>query len=182
MAQFQVPQFIDAEPKIVGPLTIKQFAYVGIAGMLSFMLFFFLKLAIWLPVTIVLGLIACTFAFLKYNGRPFIVLFINAALYIWKPKLYLWQRQDVAPTMPTAPTMPSIATPSTSKIRSLWLSMITRKSAIELNRPISPLATAPIGKPSGTTVVVHPIKTGAPGSGGNQLLRDLKKRKSDYGY
>lgn len=182
MAQFQVPQFIDTEPKIVGPLTIKQFAYIGIAGMIGFFLFFFLKLAIWLPIVVVLGLIACAFAFLKYNGRPFASLFVNAALYIWRPKLYLWQRKDIAPTMPNAPTMPRMTPSSGSKIHSLWLAMIAQRPTIKLDRSVTPPLVMPTLKPSESAAVVHPVTRGIEGAGGNQMLRDIKKRKRDYGY
>ena len=45
--QFQVPQFIETEDKIVGPLTLRQFLYIGAAGLLSFLLFFVLKIWFW---------------------------------------------------------------------------------------------------------------------------------------
>ena len=39
--QFQVPQFIDVENKIIGPLSLRQFLYLAGAGLISFMLFFY---------------------------------------------------------------------------------------------------------------------------------------------
>lgn len=140
MAQFQVPQFIETEPKIVGPLTLKQFMYVGVAGLLSFFMFFTLRLELWLIITVIMGLVASAFSFLKYNGRPFEVLFINAALYIWKPKLYLWQRKDVQPKMPTVPQISNSSVSGlapTSKIRATWLSLVTKKGS-----PVQPAAPA----------------------------------------
>ncbi len=177
MAQFQVPQFIETEPKIVGPLTIKQFAYIGIAGLLSFFLFFTLRLEIWVVLTIIMGLIACAFAFLKFNGRPFEVLFVNAALYIWKPKLYLWQRKDAVASIPQAPKMPDLTQKSSSRIHALWLGMLTKKP------PVQPVIPAiPGGAPSSAGPVIRPLQTGEIGGGGSQKLRELKRRKSDYGY
>lgn len=127
MAQFQVPQFIETEAKIVGPLTLKQFIYLAIAGLLSFALFFSLRLEVWLVITLILGISSAALAFLKYNGRPFEVFVINAALYIWKPKLYLWQRSDAIAQMPTLPKVPQLPNVTGSKVKSLWLGLITRK-------------------------------------------------------
>ena len=44
--QFKVPQFIDMEDKIVGPLTLKQFAYILGAGGFSFLLWTFIPIKI----------------------------------------------------------------------------------------------------------------------------------------
>lgn len=176
MAQFQVPQFIETEPKIVGPLTLKQFGYIGIAGLLSFFLFFSLRLEIWLILTVIMALIACAFAFLKYNGRPFEVLFKNAALYIWRPKLYLWQRKDAMAQLPSAPNISDLKQGGASKIRTLWLGMLTKKPTIGTVSP-----TIQQG-PTGNGPTIHPLGKGEVGGGGGQVLRDLKKRKRDYGY
>lgn len=178
MAQFQVPQFIETEPKIVGPLTIKQFGYIGVAGMLSFFLFFAVRMEIWVALTVLMGLIACTFAFLKYNGRPFEVMFVNAALYIWRPKMYLWQRKDAVAQLPSAPKMPNFTQQPTSKIKTLWLDMITKQPSG--SQPIVPPPSPNQISPKGP--IVHPLEKGAAGSGGTQLLRDLRRRKQDQGY
>ncbi len=176
MAQFQVPQFIETEPKIVGPLTLKQFGYIGVAGLLSFFLFFSLRLEIWLIITIILGLIACAFAFLKYNGRPFEILFVNAALYIWRPKLYLWQRKDAVASMPEAPKMPDLTQKPASKIHTLWLGMLTKKPSGGAASPVTQQT------PTAPNPIVHPIRQGETGAGGTQILRDIKQRKQDQGY
>jgi hypothetical protein len=56
--QFQVPQFIETEDKIIGPLTLKQFFYVAAAALVSFSLFFVLATWLWLLITIILGGVA----------------------------------------------------------------------------------------------------------------------------
>lgn len=91
--QFQVPQFIETEDRIVGPLTIKQFAYLAIAGVIIFMLFFILVTWLWIIISSIIGLIAAVFAFIKINGRPFIKIFISASKFVWGSKMYLWQRE-----------------------------------------------------------------------------------------
>ena len=90
--QFKVPQFIDIEDKIIGPLTLKQFLYLtGGAGILAVIWFYFelwLFILIAIPITIIfLGL-----AFYKINGRPLVYLIGSLIKYLTKPKLYLWRK------------------------------------------------------------------------------------------
>ncbi len=132
MPQFQVPQFIETESKIVGPLTLKQFIYLAIAGLLSFFLFFILKTFFWVLVTIILGLIAAAFAFFKYNGRPLTTVLMSAFQYYWNPRMYLWQREDAKANVPRF-NIPKIGAPSaspSSKLKELWLNLITKKPPI----------------------------------------------------
>jgi len=89
--QFQVPQFIETEDKIVGPLTLRQFGYVGVAGLIVFGLYFILNPLLWLLVSGILAAISVGFAFGKVNGRPvisFVAAFIDS---IWKPKVYVFR-------------------------------------------------------------------------------------------
>ena len=80
--QFQVPQFIDTEDRIVGPFTIRQFLYVASAGILSFILYFTVQTWLWAMGTIFLLAIALGLAFLKVEGRPLVhVLGRHASLF-----------------------------------------------------------------------------------------------------
>ena len=49
--QFQVPQFIETEDKIVGPFTLRQFIYVAGAGLGSVILYFSVATWLWLILT-----------------------------------------------------------------------------------------------------------------------------------
>lgn len=91
--QFQIPQFIEVEDKIVGPLTLKQFLYLAGAGAFSFIFFFLLQLWLWLILTVILVAIASAFAFVKYNGQPLPRIAWLALSFIWRPMLYTWQRE-----------------------------------------------------------------------------------------
>ncbi|MBI2055434.1 MAG: PrgI family protein [Candidatus Sungbacteria bacterium] len=92
MQQFQVPQFINVEDRIIGPLTIKQFLYsLGAAGVgLVGWRFLYLPLFILLALPVILLLLAMAFG--KIDERPFPVVFINAINYIVKPRLYIWKK------------------------------------------------------------------------------------------
>ena len=90
---FQIPQFIETEDKIVGPLTLRQFLYFAVAGGFVFMLFFFLNVGIWLVFAFFIITAAASFAFIKVNGRPLSVAAISALNFYWQPRFYLWQRE-----------------------------------------------------------------------------------------
>ena len=91
--QFQIPQFIEVENKIVGPLTLKQFLYLAAAGGLSFLFFFIFSMWLWLFITMIMAVVAFAFAFIKYNGQSLVKIVFNAFGFFWKPRLYLWQRE-----------------------------------------------------------------------------------------
>lgn len=92
MRQFSVPQFIEVEDKIFGPLTLKQFIYVlgGVAALFIMYVFlpFFLVILLGLPVA---GL-AAALAFYKVNDQPFIKVMASAIGYYSKSRLYIWKK------------------------------------------------------------------------------------------
>lgn len=91
--EFQVPQFIETKPKIVGPLTLVQFFYIGAAAGISFLAFSIFNFFIWFIITLLVGALALAFAFLKINGQSFPLILISAIKYFWRPKIYLWRRE-----------------------------------------------------------------------------------------
>jgi hypothetical protein len=90
--RFAVPQFIDVEDRLFGPLTLKQAIYLaggaGFAGVMFLLFGFFFAVLIGGPV---LGL-AFALAFVKINNRPFVNVLESAAYYVTKNKLYLWKK------------------------------------------------------------------------------------------
>ncbi len=89
--QFQVPQFIETEDKIVGPLTLRQFLYLAGAGGLSFMLYFTVQTWLWFTVSVFLFALAASLAFIKVSGRSFVHIILAAFNFYWKPQIYVWQ-------------------------------------------------------------------------------------------
>jgi len=91
--RFQVPQFIEVEDKIFGPLTVIQFIYL--AGGVGFFVAMWILLPLWLAV-IVGGPVAALglgLAFYKVNDRPFIVVLQAGLEYLFKEKLYIWEKK-----------------------------------------------------------------------------------------
>ena len=93
--RFTVPQFIEMEAKIVGPLTFRQFIFIGIAGAICFVLYFTLPFSLFLLATIVLGSGAVAFAFLKIGGQGLPTVLGNFLKFSLAPKIYLWGKKEV---------------------------------------------------------------------------------------
>ena len=89
--QFQVPQFIETEDKVVGPFSIRQFIYVGSAGIISFFLYFTVELWLWALGTVFSLAIAMGLAFIKVEGRTLTHVMSAALNFYWKPQTYVWQ-------------------------------------------------------------------------------------------
>ena len=92
--RFTVPQFIEYETKVVGPLTFKQFIFIGIAGAACFVLYFTVDFPIFLISCIVIGGIALAFAFFKVDGIPLANLLGNFLKFNLSPKMYLWKKKE----------------------------------------------------------------------------------------
>ena len=92
--RFQVPQFIEIEDKIFGPLTFKQFVYLaGGAGVCVVAFTFFPKfLAILFSLPV--AALALALAFYKVNDKPFINVVEAFFNYSLTNKLYIWKKTD----------------------------------------------------------------------------------------
>lgn len=91
--QFNVPQFVDVEDKILGPLTLKQFLLALAGGIGLLLLWYFFKLWIVIIIGIPLLLLLVAAIFIKINGRPFFN-FLTAFINYWiKPKIFIWKRK-----------------------------------------------------------------------------------------
>jgi len=91
--QFNVPQFIDIEDKIIGPLTLKQFLFLVAGAGLLFGLWLFLNLGSFIILAIPVVIFFGALAFYRPHGRSFISLVGSWIKYISKPRLYLWKRE-----------------------------------------------------------------------------------------
>jgi hypothetical protein len=90
MQQFVVPQFIDVEDKIFGPITTRQFLILLSAGGTIFLSFKYLDVALFAVITFVVGGLALLFAFYKPNGQLFHYFLLNIFQTKRKPKLRIW--------------------------------------------------------------------------------------------
>lgn len=124
--RYQVPQFIEVEDKIFGPLTLKQFLYVSGGAALGFILWSslpqFLALLIGIPVVSFF----MALAFYQSNGRPFVNMVESAVKYFFATKLYIWKKQEKKPIAKTEEVEHSdlyVPKLSDSKLRELTWSL-----------------------------------------------------------
>jgi len=93
MQQFMIPQFIDVENKIIGPLTVRQFIiFLGAAGFI----FLFFKIFTFFPAAILSVFtfgVAVVFAALKINGRAFHYFLLSLFQTFKRPTLKVWSKQ-----------------------------------------------------------------------------------------
>jgi len=94
--EFTVPQFIEKEAKIVGPLTFKQFLFIGTAGAICIILFFAVPLYLFVIFTIILVGGAAFLALYRKEGIPFYAIVFKSFMYLFKPKVFLWKKK-IAP-------------------------------------------------------------------------------------
>lgn len=93
---FQVPQFIEVEDKIFGPLSFKQFLYVVGGAGLGYIIYTFQIIPFYIrmiPVILAVGF-GLALAFYKVNDRPFISILEAGAKYFTSKRLYLWRKTE----------------------------------------------------------------------------------------
>ena len=89
--QYQIPQFIDVEDKIVGPFSMRQFIYVCVSIGFSFFLYFTVQTLPWLIFSVFIVGTGFSAAFIRINGQSLPKIVRSAFLFYWKPQLYVWQ-------------------------------------------------------------------------------------------
>ncbi|MDD3711591.1 MAG: PrgI family protein [Patescibacteria group bacterium] len=96
MQQFTVPQFIDVEPKIIGPITTRQFLIFLGAALIIFIFYKIFDFSTFVISSVLVFAISGTFAFLKINGRPFHYFILNLVQAVKKPGLRIWNHKAVS--------------------------------------------------------------------------------------
>jgi len=94
--QFQVPQFIEHEARLIGPFTVKQTAILAGIGAILFSLWFMLEQWLFFVLGIPLALIALLLGFLKINGRPLLDFFSSFLSFFISPQLFIWQKKQLS--------------------------------------------------------------------------------------
>lgn len=93
MQQFVVPQFIDVEDKVIGPITVRQFIILLASGGVEFIAWKASDFTLFLLITVTNAFLTMLFAFIKINGRPVHYLFFNIIQTIRRPHLRTWHKE-----------------------------------------------------------------------------------------
>lgn len=135
--KYQVPQFIDVEDRVIGPLTVKQFVYLaGGAGMV-FITYKYLPIYLSIILIALMGPLTLALAFYKINNKPFIDFLESAFMFYTKQNLYIWKKEQkkiVKSEVDTASEAAQVYVPrlSDSKLKELsW--------TLDINENLNPL-------------------------------------------
>ncbi|MBU4421336.1 PrgI family protein [Candidatus Parcubacteria bacterium] len=130
MQQFVVPQFIDVEDKIIGPITTRQFIIMLAALLLDFVGYKLLTFIFFIIFLLVVTGFAIIVAFAKVNGQSFHYFLLNLFQTFRKPGLRVWQKDtsnaELKKSAESAPTIaPKVVInkerPTASKLSELTL-------------------------------------------------------------
>ncbi len=128
--QFVVPQFIDVEDKIIGPVTTRQFLIILGTALLLFLDYKIMRFAYFVVTGLPIAGLAATFAFARVNGAPFHLFFLNMLQTTRRPKARVWYKDETdaeirvlmaAPPAPPSKVEPVKETVSTSRLEELTL-------------------------------------------------------------
>ncbi len=91
--QYYVPQFIESESKIIGPLSLKQFFIILGPTVLVILLYFLFRNLI---IALIAGLFliggGVAFAFYKFEGQDLLSIFSYGITFLLKPRKYIWAK------------------------------------------------------------------------------------------
>ena len=93
MQQFTVPQFIDVEDKIIGPITARQFLIMLSGFMLIAVCYKIFSFNLFLGLGILIFAISGVFAFFKVNGMPFHFFVLNFSQTTVRPGTRVWNHE-----------------------------------------------------------------------------------------
>jgi hypothetical protein len=92
MQQFVVPQFIDVEDKILGPITSRQFMILLVIGIVVFLSFRYGDFAFFIFSLIFFGGGGLIIAFVKVNGQQFHYFLLNIIQTLRRPARRVWHK------------------------------------------------------------------------------------------
>jgi len=90
--QYKVPQNIDLEDKIIGPLTLVQFVYLMTGGMIIYISFNTISSAAFYLIAIPVALLSLALTFVKVQDQSFSHFLGAFALYFAKPRKRIWHK------------------------------------------------------------------------------------------
>ena len=92
--RFQVPQFIETETKIVGPLTLKQFLWLGFGGAILTFLYITLPHIAFFVLAIPITGLFVALAYVKIDNIQLFNYIIYALSYSLNPRRYLFKKEE----------------------------------------------------------------------------------------
>ena len=114
--EYQVPQFIEVEDKIIGPLTLKQFIYIAGGAGVCVVFFSYLSILFAILFSIPVVALAAALAFYKVNGKSFVEMLEAGFSYYTGEKLLLWKHAEPGIEENTAAALKAVAEDTAARI------------------------------------------------------------------
>ncbi len=92
-----VPQFIDVEDKVAGPLTWKQLGWMIAMGAVLFVLYTIFNGIFFFLIAVPVVLLFVALAFFRPNGMAFPQFIFYSVTFLFRPKVSVWERPAYKP-------------------------------------------------------------------------------------
>lgn len=106
-----VPQYVDIEDKVAGPLTWKHIGWLFAGGVILTVLWQLLDTVTFYIVAIPVGVITAALAFVRPNGVSMVTFLGYGMTYIFRQKTYTWQNEVLKPATKTKEQKAKAAAP-----------------------------------------------------------------------
>jgi len=90
---FVVPQFIEVESKVIGPISVRQFIILLATAGIMFIWYSLFSTVFFIALSAVTFGIGVVFAFVKVNSQPFHQFALSAIQTAKRPALGIWHRE-----------------------------------------------------------------------------------------
>jgi len=125
---YKVPQFIEVEDKIFGPLTFKQFIYLAGGAGACFVIWNFVPKLLAVFLVLPVAAFALCLAFYRVNNRPFVILVESYLRYKLAGRLYLWRKAPVKSQI----SNPSAGGQSTKGAKIVYMPVLSKSKLKDL--------------------------------------------------
>ena len=127
--QFVVPQFLDVEDKILGPITSRQFVILIVDFIILTILYKLLLFGYFIGIGLFVLAAALVIAFVRVNGHPFHYFLLNIIQTLRRPKIRVWNKTlntgDIKELLRVEIAPPPIPKPKKEKLAATRISELT---------------------------------------------------------
>ncbi len=128
---FSVPQFIDVEDKVAGPLTWRQLLWMIAMGAILLTIFGIFDTSLSVILSLPIVLFFCAMAFYRPNGFPMVTFLASTVMFLFRPKIAVWERP-----VSILPTQRKESSETTTSAMPVAEKQLTRERLAELARII----------------------------------------------
>lgn len=91
--QYVIPQFIDVEARVIGPVTVRQFITIVVGLFLGAIEYKIFDISLFIVSVFFTIALVGAFGFLKVNGAPFHIYLLNMIASLKRPAVRVWRKE-----------------------------------------------------------------------------------------